>query len=144
MTQNEQNFGLDGLVTSEGIEIPHGENLLGFDSSDVVNSGGGWLSIANRSGKSIFLHTIPGLILLSFEDLDGTDIVVGEIPEELSTIHRPFLDSVKNRQPSAISTPLISTECPSKNLEKSSDSKSSASRKRDKAKSNGTPTADAT
>ena len=140
MTQNKQSYGLDGHVTSDVIEIPHGENLLGFDSHEALNSGAGWVSIANRSGRSIFLHTTPDLILLSFVDLDGCEVWVGKIPEESSMILQPLSDSEKREPASASLTLSTTSECPSKQLENSLDSISLTSQRKNKPKSNGTPT----
>ena len=89
----KQDFGLDGLVIFDVIEIKPGENLLGCDLVPLANSGDGWVSIANRSDASIFLHITKDSILLSLKDLSGQPSSGGKTPDESLVIHPPLFDS---------------------------------------------------
>ena len=110
MSPKKQDCGSDGLAIQDVIEIKPGENLLGFDSEPPVDSGGSWLSIVKRSERSIFLHTIPGSILLSYEDFDGCLVSIGKTPEESLTIPQPSSDSEETDAPSVSSTPSTTTK----------------------------------
>ncbi len=101
----KQSSGLDGLVISDVIEIKPGENLLGADLEPLARSGDGWLSIANRSDASIFLHITKDSILLSLKDLDGPQSSDGQTPDESLPTLQPSSDSEKTTVPSASSTP---------------------------------------
>ena len=91
-TKAKRDSGSDGLVIHDVIEIAPGESLLGADLIPLADSGDGWLSIANRSANSIFLHTTSDSILLSSKDLDTPSPSGGNPPEELSTIPQPSLN----------------------------------------------------
>ncbi len=93
-------FGSDGLVISDVIEIKPGGNLLGADLEPLANSGDGWLSIANRSDASIFLHITRDSILLSLRDLSGPENSDGNAPGESLGTHQPSSDSDVEEQPS--------------------------------------------
>ena len=82
MVKRKRNSGSATLATCDVIEIKPGLNLLGADLIPLANSGDGWLSIANRSEKSIYLHIHSDLILLSLKDSEGCDPGDGPIPEE--------------------------------------------------------------
>lgn len=97
----KQDFGSDGLVISDVIEIKPGANLLGADLEPLARSGDGWLSIANRSGASIFLHITKDSILLSLKDLSGLESSDGSAPDESSEVRPPSSDSGETTVPSA-------------------------------------------
>ncbi len=102
MEKMSNDYGSDGLVISDVIEIKSGENLLGADLEPLADSGDGWISIANRSGKSIYFHITQDSILLSLKDLSGPEPTDGSLPGELSTIPQPFSDSGVMNLPSAL------------------------------------------
>ena len=95
-------FGSDGLVISDVIEIKPGGNLLGADLEPLANSGDGWLSIANRSDASIFLHITKDSILLSLRDLSGLESSDGSAPDESLETRPPSSDSDAEKQLSAL------------------------------------------
>ena len=101
----KQDYGSDGLVISDVIEIKPGENLLGAGLEPLANSGDGWLSIANRSDVSIFLHITKDSILLSLRDLSGLGSSDGSVQGESSETPQPSSDSTKTDAPSVSSTP---------------------------------------
>lgn len=94
-TPKKRNSGSVGFVTLDVIEIKPGQSLLGADLHPLADSGDGWISIANRSENSIFLHITLDSILLSLKDLSGPDATDGKTPEESLTIHQPSSDSEK-------------------------------------------------
>ena len=97
----KQDSGSDGLVISDVIEIKPGESLLGADLEPLAISGDGWLSIANRSDASIFLHITRDSILLSLKDLSGPENLAGTVLEESSEIRPPLSDSGAEKPRSA-------------------------------------------
>ncbi len=101
----KQDSGSDGPAISDVIEIKPGESLLGADLEPLAHSGDGWLSIANRSDASIYLHITKDSILLSLRDLSGRESSDGNVLDESSEIHPPSSDSDVEKQPSASSTP---------------------------------------
>ncbi len=101
----KQDFGSDGLVISDVIEIKPGESLLGADLEPLAISGDGWLSIANRSDASIYLHITKDSILLSLKDLSGLESSDGLAPDESSGTHLPSSDSDAEKPHSVLSTP---------------------------------------
>tara|TARA_Y100000310_G_C20543776_1_gene744598 strand:- start:674 stop:934 length:261 start_codon:yes stop_codon:yes gene_type:complete len=80
-TPKKLDSGSVGLATSDVIEIKPGQNLLGADLHPLAVSGDGWLSIANRSESSIFLHITLDSILLSLKDLSEPNETGGSQPE---------------------------------------------------------------
>ena len=82
MTSKKNNYGSDGLVISDVIEIKPGESLLGADLTPLAASGDGWISIANRGENTKYLHITKDSILLSLRDLDSLESVDGETPNE--------------------------------------------------------------
>ena len=104
-TRKKQNSGLAGLAIQDVIEIPPGESLLGAGLEPLANSLDGWLSIANRSEKSIYLHITKDSILLSLKDLSGQENSDGPTPGESSETLQPLSDSEEEQQPSASLTP---------------------------------------
>ena len=101
----KQDSGSDGLVISDVIEIKPGDSLLGAGLEPLAISGDGWLSIANRSDASIFLHITKDSILLSLKDLSGPENLDGSPQEESSETRPPSSDSDETIAPSALLTP---------------------------------------
>ncbi len=115
-------YGLDGAAIQDVIEIKPGESLLGADLEPLASSLDGWLSIANRSENSIYLHITKDSILLSLKDLSGQSDSDSIIPDESLTIPLQFSDSEETDTPSVSSTPLITSDSLLNSLENSLES----------------------
>ena len=92
-TQPKLSYGLATQDIQDVIEIKAGENLLGADLDQLGSSGDSWISIANRTEKSMYLHITSDSILLSLRDFSYFEEPDGTTPEELLTIPQPSLDT---------------------------------------------------
>lgn len=92
MTQWKLNYGSDGPVILDVIEIIPGESLLGADLEPLASFGNGWISIANRGENSIYFHITQDLILLSLRDFTISGEEAGQTPDESSMTLPPSLN----------------------------------------------------
>lgn len=109
-TPKKQSYTLATLDIQDVIEIKPGENLLGADLEQLGSSGDSWISIANRTEESMYLHITSDSILLSLKDFSDFVEEDGITPEESLTIPQPSLDTEETSVVSASSIPSTTSE----------------------------------